>query len=383
MQTRKLYYEDCHLTSFTARVLECSPEGEHFRVTLDATAFYPEGGGQPWDLGELGDARVLAVREQEDRVVHFCDRALPVGETVEGRIDFARRFDFMQQHTGEHILSGLIHTRFGYHNVGFHMGARMVTIDFDGPIPPEALAEIEAEANGIVWKNLPLHIWYPSEEALPGISYRTKRALPWPVRLVEVPGVDRCACCGVHTAATGEVGLVKIFSCVKFHQGVRLEIGCGRRAYAYLNEIYEQNRQVSQVFSAKPLETGQAARQMNEALAAEKFRTTGLLRRIFGEIARENGGKGNVLHFEPGLEAGQVRELSDAIGETCGGVAAVFSGDDGAGYRYCLTARQGDLRSLGKAMTAALNGRGGGKPAQQQGTLHATQAAIRAFFEDQ
>ena len=184
----------------------------------------------------------------------------------------------MQQHTGEHIVSGIIHRRWGYHNVGFHMGADVTTIDFDGPIPPEAIAQIEQEANEAVWANLPVLCRVPSREELPEVVYRTKRQLDWPVRIVEVPGTDTCACCGVHTRFTGEVGLIKIFSCVKFHQGVRLEMACGGRALEFLSQVFEQNRQVSQAFSAKILETGAAARKMNEQLSAEKFRAAGLQR---------------------------------------------------------------------------------------------------------
>ena len=381
METRKLYYEDCHLTEFTARVLSCEAADDGYRVTLDVTAFYPEGGGQACDLGSLGNVRVLDVQEKEETVLHRCDGPLTVGETVTGSIDYGRRFDLMQQHSGEHIVSGIINRKFGYHNVGFHMGTGLVTIDFDGPIPPEELALIELEANQAVWQNLPIKCWYPTPEELPTVGYRSKRALPWPVRVVEVPGFDKCACCGVHVAATGEIGLIKLLTCIKFHEGVRIEMACGARALRYLGAIYEQNRQVSQAFSAKVLETGEAARRMNEMLAAEKFKVTGLQKQVFAAAARDYAGKGAVVHFEPGLQSAQVRELCDAIADTCGGMAAVFSGNDSDGYSYCLMQRGGDLRSLNKAMTAALSGRGGGKPEYQQGSVKAPKAEIEAFFQ--
>ena len=382
METRKLYYEDCHLSAFSARVMGCEQTDRGWQIVLDATAFYPEGGGQACDLGTLGGVRVLDVREKGETVVHLCDGPLPEGETVEGVIEYDRRFDLMQQHSGEHIVSGIIHRRFGYHNVGFHMGADLVTIDFDGPIPAEELAGIEMEANRAVWANLGLHIWYPAEEELPHVGYRSKRALPWPVRVVEVPGYDKCACCGTHVAQTGEIGIIKLFSCVKFHEGVRIEMACGGRALKYLTAAYEQNRQVSQAFSAKILETGEAARRMNEQLAAEKFRAAGLQKQVFASIAAECRGLGNVVRFEADLMPAQVRELCDAIGQVCGGMAAVFSGEDGAGYSYCLMERGGDLRGINKAMTAALNGRGGGKAEYQQGSVKADRAAIEAFFKE-
>ena len=378
--TEKLYYRDCHLAQFRASVTGCTPTEKGYLVTLDATAFYPEGGGQACDLGTLGGVRVLDVQERDGEILHLCDGALQVGDQVDGAIDDARRFDLMQQHTGEHIVSGIIHRRFGYHNTGFHMGADVTTIDFDGIIPVEALAEIEAEANGALWKNLPVRCWYPSPEELPTVSYRTKRALPWPVRIVEIPGYDCCACCGVHTAATGEVGLIKLFSAVGFRGGTRMELVCGRRALDMLNLAFAQNTQVSQAFSAKWTETGAAAAKMNEALAAEKYRAIGLQRRLIAGIAQRYDNCGNVVHFEPGLDAGLLRELADAIAQRCGGIAAVFSGDDRTGYGFCILARTGDLRPLGKAMTQSLSGRGGGRADAQQGRVNASRAQIETFF---
>ena len=380
METRKLYYEDCHLTRFEACVTSCRKEEKGYAVTLDATAFYPEGGGQACDLGTLGSARVLDVRERGDQIIHLCDSPLPAGEKVEGYIDYERRFDLMQQHTGEHIVSGVIHQKWGYHNVGFHVGAELVTVDFDGMIPAEAIGWIEAEANRAVWEDLPVRCWYPREEELPHVGYRTKRELPWPVRVVEVPDTDKCACCGVHVSRTGEVGLVKIFSCVKFHQGVRMEMACGKRAFDYLSRAYEQNRQVSQAFSAKVMETGEAARRMNEQLAAEKFRANGLQKQVFAGIAKGYANQADVLHFAPGLEPGQVRELADAIAQCCDGTAAVLSETAPGRWSVCLASRSGDVKALGKAMSAALNGRGGGKPGFFQGSVEATESQIWEFF---
>lgn len=378
--TRKLFYEDSHLAAFSAKVLSCEETGKGFAVTLDATAFYPEGGGQAGDTGKLGGVRVLDTREQGEQVVHFCDGALTPGETVEGHIDYAPRFQRMQQHSGEHIVSGIIHRRWGYHNVGFHMGAESTTIDFDGVIPQEALPELEAECNAAVWANIPLHIWTPSPEELPEVSYRTKRALPWPVRIVEVPGYDTCACCGTHVRATGEIGLIKLFSAVNFRNGTRMEMACGKLAFTLLSAAYEQNKQVSQAFSAKMMETGAAARRMNELLEQQKYRVIGLQRQIFAGIAAGYAGQGNVLHFAEDLDGNGLRELTDQIAEKCGGRAAVFCGKDGEGYAYCLSSREEDLRAFGKEMTAALNGRGGGKPGFQQGRVSANRVTIEAFF---
>lgn len=379
MPTRKLYYEDPHLQHFSARVVNCRETEKGFLVTLDATAFYPEGGGQACDLGTLGAARVLDVQEQAEEVLHLCDKPLAEGETVEGVLDWQRRFDLMQQHSGEHIVSGLVHSLLGHHNVGFHVGSDRMEIDFDGPISAEMLALIETRANEAVWLDLPINCWYPSPEELLHTFYRTKKALPWPVRIVQIPLYDSCACCGVHVKRTGEIGLIKILSCVKFHQGVRIELCCGNRALRLLQNVFEQNRQVSQAFSAKILETGAAAQKINETLAAVKYRATAFRNRLFAAIAQDYAGQSRVLHFEDALDGGELRELATAISGHCDGLIAAFSGSDADGYSYCLTGRE-DLRQLNKEMTEALNGRGGGKPNFQQGSLKATRQQILDFF---
>ena len=285
----------------------------------------------------------------------------------------------MQQHSGEHLVMGRIYGKFGYHNVGFHMGGSLVTIDLDGPVTWEDLMEIEGSVNRIIWEIRPVKTWYPSPEELPGVKYRSKKELPWPVRIVEFPGADVCACCGTHVKYTGEIGMVKFVSCIKFKEGVRIVMASGRRAMALFQNIFEQNRQVSQTFSAKILETGAAAQKFNEMLMQEKYRATGLQRKIFAFIAEGYAGKEQVLHFEEDLNPGQVRELADAVAEKAK-TAVVLSGSDGDGYSICILSKTQDTRELGKAVNAALNGRGGGKPGAFQGSVQATRAAIEGFF---
>ena len=380
METRKLYYEDCHLQKFSAKVVGCTKSDNGWLVALDATAFYPEGGGEAPDLGILGGANVLDVQEKDGQIWHLCDAPLTVGETVQGQIDWDRRFDLMQQHTGEHIISGLLHEKFGYMNTGFHVGTDLMEVDFDGPVSWDDLMEIERKANEAVWKNIALECWIPSLEELPTVFYRTKRELPWPVRIVRVPGYDSCACCGVHVKTTGEVGLIKILSCTALRGGVRLEMVCGGRAYRHMAAIFEENRKVSQAFSAPMEGTGDAARRMNEALAAEKSRAIGLQNRILDMVSQYYVNCGDVVHFEAGLDGNGLRQLADRIASVCGGRAAVFSGEEG-NYGYCLAQRDGDLRELNQALTAALDGRGGGKPQFQQGTVRATRAEIEEFLK--
>ena len=376
---KKLFYEDSHLKTFEAVVTGCTPTEGGYLITLDATAFYPEGGGQPSDIGTLGDSNVLSVREERDTIPHLCDKPLSVGQTVTGSINWEQRFDLMQQHTGEHMVSGVINKRYGYHNVGFHIGADVVTIDFDGPIPQEDLQSIEDCVNAAIWQNLPVKCYYPSPEELPQVPYRRKRDLLWPVRIVEIPDVDLCACCGTHVKHTGEVGLVKLFSCVKFHQGVRIEMACGKRALDILSATYAQNRLVSQAFSAKLQETGLAAQRMNEALSSEKFRSAGLEKRLFSYIAQSHKGKVLALHFETDLSPSANRALCDAIAEECS-VAVTLSGTDKTGYSLCIISRTEDVKALGSQAVQALGGRGGGKKEAFQGTVSATQQKIEEFF---
>ena len=381
MSTQALYYEDSHLTRFSARVRSCTPEKGRYAVTLDATAFYPEGGGQAGDTGTLGTVRVLDTQEREGEVIHLCDGPVEVEAAVEGVIDYGPRFTRMQQHSGEHIVSGILHSRYGCHNTGFHMGADVTTIDFDCIIPAQDLPEIEALANQAVWQDLRVKCWIPSPEELPAIAYRTKRALPWPVRIVEIPGFDCCACCGTHVKRTGEIGLIKLLSVVNFRGGTRMEMACGALALALLNTSYEQNKLVSRAFSAQPHQTGDAAQRMNQLLAQQKYRISQLERQMFAAVAAGYAGQEDVVHFEDGLDGTGVRLLADAIAQVCGGWAAVFSGSDTEGYGFCLVSGHTDLRPLGKAMTQALNGRGGGKPDCQQGRLMAEKAKILDFFQ--
>ena len=381
MQTKKLYYEDPNLKTFTAMVLGCEKTEKGFAIILVQTAFYPEGGGQACDMGILGGVTVTDVQEQGETVIHYCDGPVSVGSPVEGSINWQRRFDLMQQHTGEHIISGLVHKYLGHSNSGFHVGQQLMEVDFDGPIDPEMLSRIEKEANEAVWQDIALKCWYPSPEELPHVAYRTKRALPWPVRIVQVPGYDSCACCGVHVTSTGQVGLIKILSCVKFHQGVRLELVCGSRALDVMCLVFEQNRLVSQTFSAKILETAEAAQRVSEQLSAEKFRSAGLEKQLWQQIAAGYAGKENPVHFQPDISSAALRELADAIGGVCEGYAVVYTGNDEDGYGLCIVSpRLQNARELGNNAAKALNGRGGGKPACFQGKFQTTKQQIQSYF---
>lgn len=378
--SEKLYYSDPFLQEFTATVLSCEQDKAGWKVVLDRTAFYPEGGGQSADTGILGDAKVIDVREKEGVIVHTCDKALNVGDTATGRIDWARRFDHMQQHSGEHIVSGIICARYGCDNVGFHLGKDIVTIDFNHDISPDDLPAIEAQANAFIWSDTPIDIRFLEGDALRQAEYRSKKFIPGLVRLVAFPGADCCACCGTHVLRAGQVGLVKLLSCQKFREGVRMELLCGKRAFDYLSGTWEQNLAVSRSLSAKPLQTHAAVERLKGELESVKLRAATLETADFARKGAEYANKGDVVLFEGDMSADSVRRLCDAVLDTCGGRCAVFAGEDD-NFKYAVGIREGDIRPLVKELNGALNGRGGGKPNFAQGSVAAKEADIQAFFE--
>lgn len=379
METKELYYDNPFLRRFAAVVTSCEEAKGGWAVTLDQTAFYPEGGGQPYDTGTLGGAQVREVREKDGVIVHLCDAPLAAGAAVEGAIDWARRFDHMQQHSGEHICSGLICARFHCDNVGFHMGADAVTIDFNADIPWEALLEIEAEANRYIYEDHPIDIRLCRGAALDAIDYRSKKPLAGDVRIVSFPGADCCACCGTHVASSGQVGLVKFLSVQKFRAGVRIELLCGGRALRYLSACWEQDVRVAQALSVKPAASFAAVERLLGELSALKLRCARLEEAAFAQIAAQYEDKGDVLLFEDEMNGDSVRRLCDAVANACGGCCAVFAGAGNA-WKYAISQADGDLRALTKALNAALCGRGGGKPNFVQGSLYAARAAIEEFF---
>ena len=382
METEKLYYADPFLKEFTATVLDCQAGKNGYTVTLDRTAFYPEGGGQPADHGTLDGAAVTDVHEKNGVIFHNVDRAVEIGKTVSGFIDWARRFDHMQQHSGEHICSGLICGRYGCDNVGFHMGTDIVTIDFNADIPWEELLEIEGQANRYIQEDHPIDIQFHRGAELDAIDYRSKKPLEGDVRIVAFPGADCCACCGTHVLRSGQVGLVKFLSVQKFREGVRIELLCGQRALDYLSRTWEQAKTIGQHLSVKPMDAAAAVERLEGELSALKMRCAGLEEAVFAGIAAEQAGKGNVLLFQPPMKPDSVRKLADAVSKACGGLAAVFAGE-GSHYAYALGRADGqDISAAVKALNGALHGRGGGRNGFAQGSVEAAQSAIEAFFKE-
>jgi len=376
----KLYEENAYQTRFTAAVTACTQGKRGWEICLDQTAFYPEGGGQPYDVGTLGGVKVLEVHERDGHVVHLCDGPLACDTQVEGEIDWDRRFDLMQNHSGEHIVSGIAHSKWGCDNVGFHMGSDVITIDLNITLDEAQLRELEAETNRYIWQDHPTVITYPTPQELEALDYRSKKALTGRVRIVSFPGADVCACCGTHVAATGQIGLVKLLSMQRFREGVRIELVCGGRALRWLSGLAEQNHRISNLLSAKPFETAAAVQRLLEENNALKSRVCTMEERRFAALAVEHAGSGDLLLFEDGLSSDGLRRLCDALMQTRIGRVACFSGDEAQGYKYAIGLRDGDLRTFTKDMNAALSGRGGGKPGFVQGSVRAARGEIESYF---
>jgi len=385
--TEKLYYSDPFLMDFTAAVLSCEMVTDAYRVVLDRTAFYPEGGGQPADVGilndgSLGGVSVRDVREKDGEIVHFCDRPIPVGTEVTGQVDVPVRFDHMQQHSGEHIVSGIICRRYSCENVGFHLGKDTVMIDFNVVIPPEDLPEIEREANGYIWRDQAVEIELLSGEALAKKQYRSKKEIPGEMRIVTFPGADCCACCGTHVLRAGQVGLVKLLSCQKLRKGVRIELLCGGRAVNYCAAVIEQNTGISQLLSAKPLATLSAVERQQQELNTLRGRVLALEEESFTRKAAEHAGAGDVVLFEGDMAPDSLRRLCDAVLRACGGRCAVFAGGETSGYKYAIGDGGRDVRPLVQELNRRLGGRGGGKPHFAQGSVFASKEAIERALRE-
>jgi len=380
MDEARLYYTNPYLDKFDAVVVSCQENGDRFEVVLSQTAFYAEGGGQPGDTGYIGTARVLDTQEKDGRILHYCTDRVCVGEEIHCEIDFARRFDFMQNHSGEHILSGIIYKHYGFNNVGFHMGAETITIDFDGVLSAEQLKEIESEANNAVWKNIPFEISYPSDAELEKLFYRSKKELSGEVRIVTCERYDACACCGTHVKHSGEIGLIKILSCIPLRGGVRLEMVAGKRAYDCVNAVWNENRQISALLSAKACETFGAVKRQFDALSDAKYRLYGLEERLFDALASAHAGKRNVTVFESELSADGTRRLCDRMASVVCGRCAVFSGSDETGYKYAISLAEGETMDFIKTLNVTLNGKGGGKASLAQGSCSAIRSEIENFM---
>ena len=379
---KRLYYESSYIKNFTASVTGCREKKDgRWEITLDQTAFFPEGGGQPWDTGTLGGANVLEVHERDGEVLHYTDRPLEAGSQVEGCLDWERRFDHMQGHSGEHILTGCIHRRFGYDNVGFHMGSEEITIDFNGLLTGEELDEMEREANEAIYRNLPVQILTPSPEELENMEYRSKKELSGQVRITVIPGVDVCACCGTHVEHTGEVGLIKVLGMIHYKGGVRISLLCGRKALLHTAKRQKQIASLSVLLAAKQDEVPAAV----ERLKAEKEKLEMELSRMrqaqteakAAALPERNGG---LAVFEE-MDPVQLRRYCTLLYEGGKGDIVLACARRGDGCLYVLGSSKRDMRSFSKKLNGLLRGKGGGSSLMAQGTFQAEEEEIRQTFE--
>lgn len=379
--TEKLYYEDAYLHEFAAVVTACEPMKGGFAVELDRTAFFPEGGGQSADTGFVGAARITDVHEKDGRILHYADRALPVGEAFSCTLDFEQRRRRMQNHSGEHVFSGTIHRLYGLNNVGFHMGEDCMTVDFDGELSEQQLSRAEILANEAVRNNVPIRVFYPTREELAELSYRSKKELEGQVRLVEIPGVDLCACCAPHVRQTGEIGIIKLLSAERHRGGVRLTLLCGLDALDDYCCRQAESSAVSRLLSVPKEQIAAAVERQLEIQAKQKERiaalSLALAARMAGEMPETEG---NLVLFDDLLDEIALRELTNLLMEKCR-IAAVFSGSGEQGWRYIIGSRCVDLRACARELNAGIEGRGGGSPSMIQGRASADAAQIRTFLE--
>lgn len=378
--TEKLYYQDAYATKFTAKVLECTEEKKHWSVVLDRTLFYPEGGGQPADLGTLGGVNVLDVHEKNDIITHTTAQPLEVGAEVEGEIDWERRFDLMQNHSGEHILSGVICGKYGCDNVGFHMGKEMITIDLNTKIPDADLPWLEEKANEAIWNNVPVGVRYPSKEELDALEYRSKKELEGQVRIVNVGEYDCCACCGTHVKLAGEIGQIKIISAQNYKGGTRLELLCGKRALRDFRKKNDVSAEAGKLLSV-PAEKVDAAVQNLLAERDTLIQTLNQLKWNYFNLKAEQVGADaeNILFFGAGLNSKDMTHFADLLLKKGAKRAAVFS-PSGDGFAFVLLSSEKDARAFTDAMKEPFACKGGGKPDAVQGRVVGEKKAIQTFF---
>lgn len=379
--TEKIFYKDAASVSFDAVVLSCTQEQEHYWIELDRTAFFPEEGGQYADTGTLNREPVLDVKIRQDVIYHKMSRPLALHSAVSGLVDWDSRFDNMQQHTGEHIISGLVHRHFGYDNVGFHLGREAVTLDFNGVLTQEELRRIEREANEAVFANLAVRISYPSPAELSSIDYRSKLALEKDVRIVEIPGYDICACCAPHVGHTGEIGLIKITGVMKHRGGVRVNILCGLRALQDYGEKTDSVSCVSAQLSAPPEAVADAVARLKSENAALHARLCDMQAQMMQyKIASLPDTLHHVFFFESDLDTPAMRKTVNALTQRFEGYCGVFVGSDAVGYRYIIGSRTLDSRIASGWLQEGLSSRGGGSSAMVQGSLTASRQDIQSLF---
>ena len=378
--TEKLYYKDSYMFCTNADVLECVEAKDHFEVRLDRTIFFPEGGGQPGDSGYIGGVRIIDTHEKNGDIWHYATNAVPLG-AAECRIDAETRLCRMQCHSGEHIVSGIIHRLFGFDNVGFHLSDSDVTIDINGVLTDEDIRKVERLANEAVAKDFEVKVWFPTEDEVKSISYRSKLDIEENLRLVEYSDYDICACCAPHVKRTGQIGIIKLLDFANYKGGVRIHMLCGMRALEDYQSKYTSVLKISNLLSAKQSEVAEAVERLKTESEKCKHDAGALRRALAEQIASgANSTDGNLVFFAPMLDAASLRTLTNLAVKKCGGICAAFSGTDGA-YNFCMASTTTDLKAKAKEIGETLHGRGGGSPEMICGSVNANREEIEAYFK--
>ena len=380
IRTRKLYYEDAYKTEFTAKVVSANA-GD---IVLDRTAFFPEEGGQSADTGVLGGFRVADVKIKDGEIHHLLEdrnASFEPGTEISGRIDWQHRFSNMQQHSGEHIFSGLVHSTYGFDNVGFHLSDNEVTLDFNGVIGPDGIRDIERRANEIIFRNIPSEIRFLSGEEAKTAEYRSKINLDDEIRVVTYPGVDACACCAPHVALTGEIGCLKVVGLQNYKGGIRVSILCGMRAM----EVFFHDRDIlektANYLSNSTDEVYHLVVKARTELAETKAALAEAAKKLVQvRIDQIPAGGGNAVLFEESLDAGAMRSAVNSLVQKKNGFCGVFAGSDADGYRYVIGKQGGDARTINNELREKFGARGGGKPEMVQGSVTASRADIETLF---
>ncbi|MBQ6173930.1 MAG: alanyl-tRNA editing protein [Clostridia bacterium] len=381
--TERLFDRDPGCRAFDAAVLGCEPAGDGWDVILDRTAFFPEGGGQGADHGTLGGARVTDAHEKGGVIRHRCDAPLTPGDPVRGEIDAARRLDQSQQHTGEHILSGTICARFGCDNVGFHIGADTVTVDFNRALTDEDVALAERLANECVWRDVPVEAFVPSPEELETIAYRSKKAIDGDVRIVRIEGADTCACCGTHVPTTGCVGQIKVLSRISYKGGVRLTVVCGGRALAHANDLLAEYRAVSRLLSAKPGTLADATSRLLAERDGLAFRLEKLAQRVFARDAEAQRGEAIRVVEAEMLAPASLRKSAGSLASGARFGLVLIPGEGGSSFALCAGDGAYSAAAAAKALCERFGGRCGGSAEMAQGVLlSGDPAALRAALTE-
>lgn len=379
--TEKLFDKNAYLKKFTANVLSCEKIKDNYAIVLDKTAFFPEGGGQPADTGILNDINVIDVQEAKNNdIIHYTLEPLEPGVKVTGEIDWSKRFRRMQNHSGEHIISGIIHKNFGLNNVGFHLGSEDVTVDIDGELTRENLKMVEHTANTAVIENIDIIAEYPSADILKNLEYRSKLDLTENVRIVTIGEYDKCACCAPHVSKTGEIGLIKLLDFERYKGGVRIHMLCGFDAIDDYTQRYENISEISSMLSAKQAEAASAVKRIANELNDEK-KAKGELKKELLQIKTVmiKPSDGNICIFEEKCDMNDLRFIVNEAVKICGSICAAFSGSDEKGYQYVMASTSVNLREKSKEINTALNGKGGGS-AMIQGSVMSTRNEIETYF---